>query len=173
MSTIPGGMKKPISNFENPLYPDIRQDPLKFSFSRKFWQVDVGEALKSSEKYGMFQENAVTFESRNRNETKYGKSSHRDYVNLEVRYPLISPYDLLPLSRQPRRPVAPYVNPGLAGGAWNLQVTQDVFNNAPFGYITDRITYTSTLPLKILSEMYRDNNKYDDSSLFNNPSISS
>lgn len=137
-SFIPnGGMKRPLNYIEGPLYPDIKKDILRFKSARKFWQVDVGDTLKESEKYPMFVNGIVEFQSRNRNQTMYGQSSHRDVVNEEVRYPLISPYDLLPESRKPRRPVAPRVNPGLP----QYQIFQDNMFNGVFGYTTDRVTY--------------------------------
>lgn len=144
-SWIPGGNRQPLNMIEGPEYPDIKQHGLRFTWSRKHWKVDAGDALMNSSMYPQFVEGAVLYESRDRNISQYGQSSHRDYVNEVVRLPLISPYDMLPYSRTPRRPVFPYVNPGLSH---NLQVTQDNMFNGQFGYITDRVTYTSRAPLK-------------------------
>ena len=135
-SFIPNsGIKKPLNYTEGPIYPDIKKDILRFSNSRKFWQVDIGETLKETEKYPMFVNGIVEYQSRNRNQTMYGQSSHRDYVNEEVRYPLISPYDLLPESRKPRRPVPARVNPGLP----QYQIYQDNMFNGVFGFIKDNV----------------------------------
>jgi hypothetical protein len=137
-SFIPiSGIKKPQNNLEGPIYPDIKKDILRFKNSRKYWKVDIGDALKESGKYSMFVENIVEPQSRNRNVTMYGQSSHRDYVNEETRFPLISPYDLIAESKKPRRPVAARVNPGLA----EYQIYQENMINEVYGYITDRVTY--------------------------------
>lgn len=137
-SYIPNsGIKKPLNNLENPIYPNIKKDILRFTNSRNHWKVDIGDALKESEKYTMFIENIIEPQSRNRNITMYGQSSHRDYVNEETRFPLISPYDLIAESKKPRRPVTPRVNPGLA----EYQIYQDNMINEVYGYITDRVTY--------------------------------
>lgn len=130
------GLKKPQNCLNNPVYPDIKKDALRFVYSRKFWQVDPSEELKNIENYPMFADNYIEFQSRNRNETMYGKASVRDPVNLEVRYPLISPIDNLPQSRIPRRPVVPRINPGIP-----TQIFQDRMINGIFGYLTDRVKF--------------------------------
>ena len=137
-SFIPmSGIKKPQNYLENPVYPDIKKDILRFTSARKFWQVDIGDALKESGKYPFFVENIVEPQSRDRNVTMYGLSSHRDYVNEETRYPLISPYDLIAESKKQRRPVPVHVNPGLSG----YQIYQENMFNDVYGYLTDRVTY--------------------------------
>jgi hypothetical protein len=137
-SFIPiSGIKKPQNNLDNPIYPNIKKDILRFTNARKHWMVDVGDALKESEKYSMFVENIIEPQSRNRNVTMYGQSSHRDYVNEETRFPLISPYDLITESKKPRRPVAPRVNPGLSG----YQIYQENMINEIYSHLTDRVTY--------------------------------
>ena len=140
-SFIPnGGIKKPLNFIEGPIYPDIKKDILRFKTSRKYWTVSVGDALKETEKYPMFVDGAIELQTRNRNETIYGKSSHKSYVNEEVRLPLISPYDLFPLSKQPRRPVIPRVNPGIDLNS-GIQIIQNNMINELYGYTTDRVTY--------------------------------
>ena len=125
---------KPQNLIENPIYPDIKKEALLFKNARKHWRVDYAHALKETEKYPMFMENIIERQSRNRNETMYGKSAHRDYVNLEVRYPMISPIDLMPTTRRPRRPVVPHVNP-----KGPTQIYQDRMFNGIFGHTTDRV----------------------------------
>jgi hypothetical protein len=107
------GIKKYQATITNPEYPmSIKASPIRFVNANKHWQVDVGEAMKESEKYPMFVDGTVPFQSRDRNETIYGKSSHRDYVNEYVRYPLLAPVDLLSVPKQPRRPIFPRINYG-------------------------------------------------------------
>lgn len=121
-----------------PEYPDIKKDILRFKYSGKHWKVDAGEAIKESEKYPMFLSGAVEFQSRNRNETMYGTSSHRDNISdYNIRYPLISPWDLEPLSRKPVlfSRIVPRVNPGITDAE---PVTPLLFNGMG-KYFTDRI----------------------------------
>lgn len=128
------GLRKPLNMLEGPIFPNIKKDALRFVNANKFWQADIPSALKSTYMYPMFMENIVTLQSRNRNETIYGASSHRDYVNEQVILPLIPPVDLLPLSRTPRRPCPARVNPIAP-----TQVFQSSNLNEFYGYLTDRI----------------------------------
>ena len=141
------GFKKYSPIVNTPEYPKITHPPIRFVDSRKNWKVDVGETLKTSEMYPMFVDGIVPFQSRDRNETTYGKSSHRDYVNEYVRYPLITPYDLLPESRKPRRIVFPRTNPGPGGNdSNNYQMILDpgwdnnTFTGMREQFIRNRIT---------------------------------
>jgi hypothetical protein len=122
---------------EGPEYPDIKKDILRFTYARKHWKVDAGEAIKQSEKYPMFLSGVVEFQSRDRNVTQYGQQSHRDYVNEEVRFPLISPWDLLPLSRKPVpwSRIVPRNNPGL----FDVTPVTPILFNGLGGYFTDRV----------------------------------
>jgi len=140
-SFIPGSIKQPLNFIQGPEYPDIKKTGLRFVDAKKFWQVDAGYEIKKSEAYPFFMSGIITYETRNRNETKYGKSSHKSVVNEEVRYPLISPYDLLPISKQPRLPGPVHVNPGLTG----YQIFQENMINEVYGHITDRVTYVPSV----------------------------
>ena len=113
MSYIPGGgIKKPLNALENPIYPDIKATLPRFVWSKKHWTVDVGQTLRDKEDDVQRYENAVLSQARDYNETIYGKSSHRDFVNLNFRPPLLRREDILPLSRLPRENVVPHLNPG-------------------------------------------------------------
>lgn len=137
-SYIPNsGIKKPLNMLEGPMYPNIKKDILRFRSAGKHWKVDVGTAMKESEKYPMFVEGIVEYQSRDRNVTMYGQGSHRDYVNEEVRYPLISPWDILPESRKPRLPVAARMNPYLPDG---YQLYQNNMITNVGGYINNKIS---------------------------------
>lgn len=103
--------KKPINAFYGPVYPDVKKDILNFKSSKRFWQVDAGTEVKYSQLYPFFIEDAIEYQSRDRNENMYGKSAHRTYVNEQVVYPLVSPWDLECLSRKPRTTVVPRANP--------------------------------------------------------------
>jgi hypothetical protein len=129
-----GSSKKPLNMLDNPISPNIRKDALRFTWSRKYWKVDSGDAIKETELYPFFVEGIVTHQSRNRNETVYGKSSHRDYVNQSIRLPLVAPVDLLPLSRTPRPPVTPRINPYIP-----MQVFQNNMINDIEAHLTDKI----------------------------------
>lgn len=109
MSAI--AIRYPLNALDGPIYPDIKKDILRFQNSRRYWKVDAGIAVKETEKYPFFVESAIEFQSRDRNETMYGKSGHRTYVNEQVIYPLVSPWDLEPLSHKPRSRVTPRMNP--------------------------------------------------------------
>lgn len=113
MSSYNGhGLRSQSGMISGPIFPNIKQRPIEFKWARNHWTVDVGNVMKETEKYQMFVEGFVNFQSRDRNLTQYGQSSHRDYVNEEVRLPLLSPFDYIAESRKPRRPVFPRVNPG-------------------------------------------------------------
>jgi hypothetical protein len=107
------GLKKPLNQLENPIYPDIRRAPPRFVWSRKHWNVDVGETMKSIQ--GDTQHSlgdAVLVQSRDYNQFVYGVSSHKDVVNLNFRPPLETMEDHMPLTRLPRPAVVPRINPG-------------------------------------------------------------
>jgi hypothetical protein len=126
--------KRPLNALSNPIYPDVKKDILNFRNARRCWTVDAGTTVKQSQMYPFFVEDAIEFQSRNRNETMYGNSSHRSYVNEQVVYPLISPWDLEPLSRKPRTIVTPRVNPE------SPYVKYDRLFNGIDGYIEQNIS---------------------------------
>ena len=112
------GMKKPLNNIENPVYPDIKKGPPRFVWSRKHWDVDTGATIRNTEPYTQFIEPAILAQSRDYNKTVYGQSSHKDIVNAAFRPPLQSYYeDIGPLSRVPAtiETIIPHINPGTAG----------------------------------------------------------
>lgn len=115
MPFIPGaGHKKPLNQLEGPIYPDIKQAPPRFVWSRKHWDVDVGATLRDTEPITQFYENAVLAQSRDYNKTVYGQSSHKDIVNAAFRPPLLDPIeDFFPLTRIPAtsRAIIPHINP--------------------------------------------------------------
>lgn len=99
---------------ENPIYPDIRRAPPRFTWSRKHWDVDVGATMMNTENHTQFYENAVLAQARDYNQTIYGQSSHKDIVNANFRPPLIDQYeDLQPLTRIPvtTRSIHARINP--------------------------------------------------------------
>jgi hypothetical protein len=115
MNYIPGaGLKKPLNIIQAPIFPDIKQDYPKFKWSKKHWKVDSGLTMLETETMSNFYDNAVLVQSRDYNQTVYGKNSHRDYVNEEFRPPLLTQEDSMPLSRIPRKRVTPRTNPGTA-----------------------------------------------------------
>jgi len=142
MSYIPGaGMNKPLNMLEGPVYPDIKKGPPRFRSSGKHWTVKPS-VLRDTENMTQFYEPAVLVQARDYNTTVYGKSSHRDTVNGEFRPPLIDPIDdVFPLSRLPRKPVVPRINPSTAGHSGTSGYTAR--NQRPSNieaHITDRIT---------------------------------
>lgn len=150
------GIKKYSATINGPEYShSIAAAPIRFVDARKNWRVDVGESMKESEKYPMFVDGIVPFQSRDRNETIYGKASHKDYVNEYVRYPMLAPYDILPESRKPRRPIFPRINYGPSADyiiavdpsfgtdpQYANTFTNLKSNTAKSGYIWNRITRT-------------------------------
>lgn len=111
------GMKKPLNMLEVPVYADIKKGPPRFVWSKKFWNVDSGATMMSTEPFTQVIEHAVLAQSRDYNKTVYGQSSHRDIVNAEFRPPLISYYeDVGPLTRVPTKihAIIPRLNPGTA-----------------------------------------------------------
>uniref|UniRef100_A0A6C0JPL6 Uncharacterized protein n=1 Tax=viral metagenome TaxID=1070528 RepID=A0A6C0JPL6_9ZZZZ len=131
MAYIPFSNKRPLNYIEGPIYPDIKKEILQFRDAKKHWKVDIGDSLKESEKYPLFVNGIIEYQSRNRNQTMYGQSSHKSYVNEEVRLPLISPWDLLPISRRPRLPVTPRVNPVLD----EFQISQNILPTNIYGFL--------------------------------------
>jgi hypothetical protein len=141
MAFIPNGaMKKPLNQLNNPIYPDIKQAYPEFKWSGKHWMVDAGRTLIETENVPQMLGDSVLVQSRDYNQTIYGKSSHRDYVNEEFRPPLLRQEDYLPLSRQPRPRVTPRTNPGTAhdSGTSGYRAQNDTVSEV-HKYITDRI----------------------------------
>ena len=113
-SYIPGqGFKKPLNLLQNPIYPDIKATLPKFRWTGKFWNVDVGAALRDNVQNNSGAiEAAVLTQSRAYNsQNAYGVNSFKKAVNENFRPPLITQEDVLPLSRLPREITVPRINP--------------------------------------------------------------
>ncbi len=144
-SYIPGaGLKKPLAQLENPVYPFIQKAGPRFVWSRKHWVVDPGQVQKSVEHIPQMQENAVLFQSRDYNKQhaygRYPKYNNGTFVNKEFRPPMQDRDDFLPLSRIPRPVVLPRINPGGAfssGGSVFSQQNMGVPQVEKF--ISDRV----------------------------------
>lgn len=142
MAYIPGaGIKKPLNMLEGPVYPDIKKAPPRFQWSGKNWKVDTS-VLRDTEQMTQFYEPAVLVQPRDYNKTRYGQSSHRDVVNAEFRPPLLDPIeDFVPLSRLPRKPVVPNINPSSAGhdGGTSTYTARNQRINGVESFLTDRV----------------------------------
>lgn len=153
---------------ENPVYPDIRQGPPRFTWSRKYAPVDTGAVLKSTEPFTQLVSPAILAQSRDYNKTVYGQSSHRDIVNAEFRPPPVSYYeDVAPLSRLPTKihAIVPHINPGTAGfdsgtSGYTAQTTRpsDITKNLTDRVKTGELRPTFYAPL----EMPQDNSVLPD-----------
>jgi len=128
-------MKKPLNQLQNPEYPDIKAPPIRFRDSGKHWTVDVGQTLRDLEDFTQGYENAVLYQSKDWNKTNYGKSSFRQAVNHNFRPPLRTLEDIEPLSRLPRKPVVPRINPG----GEDTYKAQNMTPSGVFGYLEDRV----------------------------------
>lgn len=84
--------KRPLNLLEGPIYPDIKKEMPKFRDSKKYWTVD-SSVVKESEKYPFFVESIVEPISREKGTFEYGQSSFRSYVNEQVIYPKMTPYN--------------------------------------------------------------------------------
>lgn len=136
------GFKKPLNQLENPVYPDIRKGAPRFKWSGKYWQVDQGRTMiENTQQIPHNMIDTILVQNRDYNrQIAYGKSSHRDVVNLEFRPPLIDRDDVLPLSRIPRSTVVPRMNPGTANDSnTNGFVMQNGSISELGGYLEDRI----------------------------------
>lgn len=138
------GIKKPMNMIENPVYPDIKQGPPRFVWSKKHWKVDAGATLRDLEAQTSLYDHAVLAQSSDYNKTVYGQSSHRDIVNAEFRPPIQSPYeDFHALSRTPAtiHAIQPRINPGTAndtGGTNGFSARNERPSNIEAN-ITDRL----------------------------------
>jgi len=114
---MPGaGLKKALNTMEGPIQPDIRQAPPRFVNAGKHWTVDTGQTILDLHDHAQTWDSAVLVESRAHNMQQYGISTHRDYVNNAFRPPLLRQEDVyFALSRQPRDPTTPHMNPGTDG----------------------------------------------------------
>ncbi|HSA76205.1 MAG TPA: hypothetical protein VLE02_01550 [Nitrosarchaeum sp.] len=151
MSYIPGGgIKKPLNQLENPVYPAIQKAVPRFRWTKKHWTVG-SEVLKNTEHLTQFYENAVLAQPRDYNKTIYGQSSHRDIVNANFRPPLIDPItDIYPLSRIPVKieTIIPNINPGTANfdiGSSAYASKNEYINNTDKA-MTDRIKSGESRP---------------------------
>ena len=135
---VSNGLKKPLNQLENPVYPDIRRQPPRFQWARKHWEVSVGDVMKDLQADTQHTLNdAVLAQSRDYNQFRYGVSSHKDVVNKAFRPPLVTQEDLMPLNRLPRPAIIPHSNPGTAdGGGYQTQNTHRLDIGA---HLTDRV----------------------------------
>ena len=143
MAYIPGaGRKKPLNMLENPIQPDITQALPEFKWSGKHWKVDAGATMRNTEDMDIFHSSAVLAQSRDYNQTIYGKSSHRDIVNAEFRPPILDPYeDMYSLNRVPvtTRRIVPRINPeGVSDGTASHRADNRT-ENGVFSALTDRV----------------------------------
>src|SRR5579862_2719683 len=136
MAYIPGaGIKKPLNMLESPIYPDIKQAPPEFKWSKKYWVVDTGQTILDSETTGLPQSDAVLAKSYRDNIDKYGQDTYQEKITV-FRPPLQTAYeDFGPLNRLPTKvhKIIPRINPETAsdsGGTvayqTNNMVKQDV-----------------------------------------------
>lgn len=144
MSTyIPGsGLKKPLNQLNNPIFPDIKKGPPRFLWSRKHWTVDTGRTQMQVEHIPQLQENAVLFQSKDYNKQHaYGNfPKYTTFVNKEFRPPLIERDDILPLSRIPRPVIIPRINPGTAHSSGNSSFSQQNMSLPETAkYLSDRV----------------------------------
>lgn len=150
MSYIPGqGIKKPLNMLESPVYPDIKQNPIQFKSSGKFWNVDVGKVILETEANTQLIENAVLSRSYRDNIDKYGQQSHQEKITV-FRPPLQNSYeDFQALSRLPAQAYAieGRINPSTVTD--NGTSAYKVNNNAIpelNKHITDKIKTDSWFP---------------------------
>ncbi|HMP29274.1 MAG TPA: hypothetical protein PKD85_06725 [Saprospiraceae bacterium] len=142
MSYIPGsGLKKPLNQLDNPIYPDIKKGPPRFKWTRKHWTVDEGRTQMQVEHIPQIQEAAVLAQSRDYNKQHaYGNfPKYTTFVNKEFRPPLIERDDLLPLSRVPRPVIIPRSNPGTAFAGGSAFAEQNMGLSQTESYLTDRV----------------------------------
>jgi len=108
------GFKKPLNMVEGPVYPDIQATLPRFYWSKKHWTVgnEVLRNLESDTQHVLG--DAILAVPRDYNETQYGKSSFKSYVNKAFRPPLINRDDVVPVNRIPVSGVTGRINPGTA-----------------------------------------------------------
>lgn len=133
------GIKKPRNMLENPVYPEYKQGPIRFKSAGKYWKVGP-EAMRETETMPHFFSDAILQQPYNYNITRYGQSSFKQIVNSEFRPPVIDPIlDTVPLSRMPRRPVFPRMNPDPAGsGHYSTPLLQ---SNGVQGHLTNAVRF--------------------------------
>lgn len=148
-SLATAGLKKPLNMIEGPIYPDIKKGPPRFVWSKKAWKAD-SSVLLNTEPITQFIEPAILVQSRDYNQTVYGKSSHRDIVNANFRPPLLDPYeDNYALTRIPvtTRAIIPHINPGTAdhGNGTSGYTSKNNFIESVKA-LTDRISTAGSRP---------------------------
>jgi hypothetical protein len=137
MSFIPGsGIKKAHNVIETPIYPDIKKGPPQFKSAGKHWMVDPGRVMADLQSNNQHIDGAVLAVSRDSHQYKYGKSSHRDVVNLAFRPALVTIEDIEPLSRRRRQTVVPRINPQTSHDGFKAK--NDHQNNVT-DHITDKV----------------------------------
>ncbi len=142
-------VKKPLNMLENPVLPDIRQGPPQFKWAGRHWKVG-SEIWRATETLPQFWEYMVLQQSRDYPKTRYGQSSHRIIVNSEFRPPILDPvYDTFPLSRLPRKPTIPRINPSfISEGSGTSGYTTPVLRiNGLEKYYNDRKGVGNLLPI--------------------------
>lgn len=147
---IPGaGLKKSLNLIETPIYPDIKKAPPRFLWTKKNWHVDTGRTVMEIEHNSQLNENAILFQSYDYNSQHlYGKRPTYDvFVNKEFRPPLQDRDDFLPLSRIPRPPVVPRINPGTANPSGNNPFEEQNFRMPGVDkHISDRVKHGDIRP---------------------------
>ena len=145
---IPGqGLKKPLNMLEQPVYPDIKQAPPKFTWSKKHWVVDEGKTVLDTESNTQLYEHAILAQSRDHGRDRYGHTSYKEKLDA-FRPPLENSYEHYgPLNRLPTKvhSIQPRINPGTAHGGHGTsgfsvqnQTVSDINK-----HLTDRISTNS------------------------------
>ncbi len=132
-------MKKPLNMLQQPMYPNYKKAPPRWRNAGKHWMVDEGKLLSETAEMPIVTEYAILAQSRDYNQTVYGKSSHKSVVNENFRPPIVDTYlDEKPLNRVPVKinAIYPRINPGAAGvfEAQNNQVIPNINK-----YLSDQI----------------------------------
>jgi len=145
---MPGqGLKKPLNMLEQPVYPDIKQAPPEFKWSKKHWVVDAGQTILDTEANTQLYEHAVLAQSRDHGRDRYGHSSYQEKIDA-FRPPLENSYEHHgPLNRLPTKvhSIQPRINPGTAHGGHGTSgfVVQNQTVSDINKHLTDRITTNS------------------------------
>ncbi len=148
MNYIPGqGTKKPLNMLEAPIYPDIKQAYPEFKWSKKYWQVDVGQTLLDTESQTQIYGDAILAKSYRDNIDSYGQSSHQEKITV-FRPPLQNSYeDFGPLNRLPVKlhAIVPRINPGTtdSAGGTTAYAANNMINQEVSRYITDKVSNNS------------------------------
>lgn len=110
------GIKRPLNQIENPIYPDIRKAPPRFENAGKYWKVDMGSVVRNMEMFSDMNMAAggIVAQDRDYNKQMFGgASSHREKI-VNFRPPLTNYYDdVCPQHMVPAttRIIATHLNP--------------------------------------------------------------